>query len=327
LSDIRLLIFALETELMHQFRLPGFVTRRARVLAPASAGLLGVAIAILIVPLTASHVPYHEGNQSSPVAVSARDAGILSAADQLLIQQCMKRQGFQYWPIPESQIDPVPRFLYVLADVSWARTHGFGGDPGQIPVSLDSNEQYLYHLSAARQNLYADALVGDGPPGPAVTVAIPSGGILGHSSLGCQADAESELYGSFRAWFQVSAITGDLPVLWQERVFSDIKYKQAVTTWAACMRVRGHPYPDPGQAAAAFRRPAATRPAQAEIRVAVDEALCADNTGLAGVASRLNQEFTAAVDQKYQSSLAAEWRLERSALPRAQRILATHSGH
>jgi hypothetical protein len=238
---------------MRQFCRHAMSPLMARVSVPASAALLGLAVAVLVVTPGSKHV-----DPRSPVSgpVSARDISLLSRADQVLIQQCMQLQGFEYWPVPESQIDPVVRFPYVLTSVSWARTHGFGGDPGQSSPDMDPNEQYFGHLSATRQNVYSNALVGDGPDGPVATVVSPLGGVLGHSALGCQATAEAELYGSFQAWFQASSVVDALPTVWQAMVLNNAQYGQSVSAWSECMRVKGYAYSSPGRAAAAFQRPA-----------------------------------------------------------------------
>jgi len=161
--------------------------------------------------------------------------------------------------------------------------------------------------------------------GPAVQVALPSGGIEGASTQGCEARAESELYGNYGAWFQASTVARDLPMLWLPMILGDHRYQRAVAWWSDCMRAKGYRYSSPEQAAAAFQRPASSRPSRAELAVAVAEAVCADQTGLAGVASFLSKEFSAKVKRKYQSSLHAEWRLERNALPRARRLLRSTS--
>jgi hypothetical protein len=91
------------------------------------------------------------------------------------------------------------------------------------------------------------------------------------------------------------------------------------------MRAKGYQYSSPGQAPAAFQRPAAARPSRAEVAAAVAEAVCANQTRLTSVLSSLSKEFSAKVNRKYQSSLNAEWRLERNALPRARRLLGSIS--
>jgi hypothetical protein len=239
----------------------------------------------------------------------------------LSIRACMQEHGFNYWPIPASQIAPAQPYPLVVTSIRWARANGLGG----IPVfSSDANQRYYNHLPANRQSAYSNALVGEAG-GPAVQVALPSGGIEGASSQGCEARADSELYGNYRAWFQASTVARDLPLLWLPMILGNTRYHRAVASWSDCMRAEGYRYSSPEQAATAFQRPASSRPSKAEVAVAVAEAICANQTRLAGVVSFLTKEFSAKVNSKYQSSLNAEWRLERNALPRARRLLGSIS--
>jgi hypothetical protein len=258
-----------------------------------------------------------------PSPVQARDLSLLSTAEQLLIRACMQGHGFSYWPIPASQFAPVQSYPLVVTSIRWARANGLSG----IPVfSSDANQRYYNHLPASRQSAYSNALVGEAG-GPAVQVALPSGGIEGASSQGCEARAESELYGNYRAWFQASTVARDLPLLWLPMILADRRYQRAVGWWSGCMRAKGYRYSSPGLAAAAFQRSASSRLSRAEVAVAVAEAVCANQTRLTSVLSSLSKEFSAKVKRKYQSSLNAEWRLERNALPRARRLLGSISRH
>jgi hypothetical protein len=253
--------------------------------------------------------------------VQARSVNLLNTAEQLLIRACMQSSGFDYRPVPSSQFAPVVSYPLVVTSVRWARANGLG----DLQVfGLDANNEYYNHLPTSRQTAYSNALVGDAG-GPAVQVALPSGGIEGAGLQGCEAKAESELYGNYRAWFQASTVAGDLPTLWLPRVEEDRQYQRAVEWWSGCMRAKGYPYSSPTQAAAAFPRPPSSPPSKAEVAVAVVEATCANQTRLTSVLSSVSKEFSATVDSKYESYLHAEWRLERNALPRARRLLGSIS--
>jgi hypothetical protein len=293
-----------------------FHSSKTWVFLGTAAALVGVAIAA-----ATSAFGGPTARSAAVTPVPGQEVGVLNAANQVLIRDCMGRSGFRYWPIPANMIDPSTPFPYVVTNVRWAKEYGLGGYPGGTSGPADPNELYVNSLPAGKQDAYADDLVGP-PAGPQVTVALPTGGILGHSALGCQAQANAELYGSFRAWFQASSVASDLPLLSQSMVTNNVSYGRAVVAWSKCMRSKGFPYPSPGQAAAAFRRPAAARPGVLEVRVAVTEAVCAGSTGLGHEASYLNRVFSSLVDQRYQTSLNTEWRLEQSALARAREILA-----
>jgi hypothetical protein len=284
--------------------------------------LLPVATGLLCLPVALGAyigISPHRTSPSSKTAVSAADTNLLINAEQVLIRKCMQRQGFVYWSLSAQQAYPAVRFPYVITSVSWARRHGFS-DNLEFPVSADPNQRYYSKLSNSQQAAYSNALVGR-PNAPAVTTPLPSGGILGHSNDGCQAAADAELYGSYQAWFKASSVVLDLPTLWQSMVLSSRQYISAVSVWSGCMRQRGYRYASPADASAAFRNSTSPQSQLTAIRAAVAEALCADSTGLTRVATHLNQQFAAQVTRKFHSSLNAEWRLERRALPRARRVL------
>jgi hypothetical protein len=250
--------------------------------------------------------------RSSETAVPAADTNLLIAAEQVLIRDCMRRQGFQYWPLPASQAYPAVRFPYVITSVSWARRHGFSG--AFLPAaSLDPNQRYYSQLTVTQQTAYSDALVGR-PGSPGVTAPLPTSGIDGHSAEGCQATADRQLYGSYAAWFKARFVALDLPRLWQAMVLDDLRYASAVPVWSSCMRAKGYRYSNPAQAASM---------ANQQTQVAVAEAQCAGSTGLTRIVDSLDREYAARVSRDYRSSLEAEWRLERNALPQARQVLRT----
>jgi hypothetical protein len=291
--------------------------RSALLAGPAAAALLIVAAAVF-----SSQHPSHRPPAVPRLPVSSSDVQLLMRAEQELIRACMNRHGFKYWPIPGSQAYPTPHFATVVASVPWARKYGLGGDPA-ITSPSDPNERYFNNLQPAQRDWYSNALVGSASGG-AVTVSLPTGGILGHSSTGCQARADTELYGSYQAWFRASSVAFDLSTLQQLMVVNDHQYQRSVASWSRCMQAKGHPYSSPGQAAGAFRRPISAHPSRAETLVAVAEAVCANSTGLTEITRLLNRAFISEVDHKYQYSLQAEWSLERNALPMAKRVFGSH---
>ncbi len=303
----------MEFRRVYRFRLRRPSRRILPICLTAAAGVSCVAVAASSYG-SSSPIP-------RPSPVQARDLNLLGTAEQLLIRACMQGHGFSYWPIPASQFAPVQSYPLVVTSIPWARANGLSGFPVFSP---DANQRYYNRLPASRQSAYSNALVGEAG-GPAVQVALPSGAIEGASSQGCEARAESELYGNYRTWFQASTVALDLPMLWLPMILGDTRYQRAVAWWSDCMQAKGYRYSSPEQAATAFQRPFSSRPSREEVAVAVAEANCANQTRLAGVASFLTKEFSAKVNSKYQSSLNTEWRLERNALPRARRLLGSIS--
>jgi hypothetical protein len=259
---------------------------------------------------------------SDVAAVSTSDRALLDKANQILIRDCMRQHGFDYWPIAGDPTGGALPFPYVITSEQWAAVNGVRGysAPSNVP---DSNESYFKHLSTGRQDQYSDTLVGPSS-GHSVSVTLPSGGILGHSADGCQAQAATELYGDFQAWFQASSVSRDLKTVWQRAVMTDDRYRAAVQDWSTCIKRDGFAYRTPAEVAGAFsQRPLSTRPSTAETAVATAEARCAVRTGLADVVRRLDQEHSTTVRRRYQHYVDLQDRLERDALPQARRIVSS----
>ena len=181
--------------------------RKLWVLIPAVTCLLCLPVAIAVYLAGGSRPSRPTRTPQGPVPVS--ETSLLVNAEQVLIRDCMRRQGFAYWPIPVSLAYPAVRFPYVISSVSWARRHGFSG--ALMPdIRRDPNQRYYSQLTAAQQTVYSDALVGS-PGSPGVTTPLPTGGIDGHSADGCQATADAELYGNYPAWFKANTVALYLP--------------------------------------------------------------------------------------------------------------------
>jgi hypothetical protein len=285
---------------------------------PVAAGVLaGLLIGI---PLLSGLGPQHP--RSLPRQVTARDASLLYQAEQILIRDCMRQHGFRYWPVPLSDQSPdSSRFPFVIDNLAWARRNGFGGGQSARGAAEDPNNIYFKRLPERRQAGYVADV--DGPEGSrAAQVTMPEGYTLGHSSEGCQAQAEERLYGSYQDWFAAVNVTNGIRPLAATMVLNDPRYARAVRQWARCMRVSGSPYSSPAAAAAAWSKPARSRTRQAEIRAAVAEAECASSTGLAATARRLDTAYADVLSQKYRQEIQAYHRLRLDAVPIAQAIVA-----
>jgi hypothetical protein len=285
-----------------------------------TASALGAAIAI---PLILIHTAAAVNPAATPV--SAHDTDILINAEQLLIGQCMHSHGFKYWQIPAARVYPVPNFVSVVTSVSQAKRSGFGETP-ETGTGNDQNMQYFNHLRQRQQKLYSDSLLGLAAS-PPVMVRLPSGGIIGHSSTGCQAAAATELYGNYQTWFGAHMEALYLPAIWQLMVLKGHSYQTAASYWSACMRTAGYNYSTPGQAYAAFREENSGQPSRRAIQAAVAEAVCANRTGFDHTTARLDRLFAAEVNKRYWPVLNMEWRLERRALPHAELIVKSRPNY
>jgi hypothetical protein len=118
--------------------------------------------------------------------------------------------------------------------------------PRKIPdlSGAQRNWQYYNRQAASRRAAYLTALNGaEGSPG--VTVQLPEGPVLGHSSQGCTAAAQRALYGNYRAWFGAASTVAQLRPLWLGPVARDSAFERAVARWSRCMRAAGYGYRSP----------------------------------------------------------------------------------
>lgn len=231
------------------------------------------------------------GHQTGePRALTASESALLTDAEQSLIRECMLDQGFQLWvsPTPPEAADQL--FPYGVDDVRWAQAHGYGTDVRQDRAS-DPNVRYVQGLSADRRSAYGLALNGGGPSAPGVTVTLPNGLVMGHSTGGCMATADTRLYGDYQAWFQAKSMTDYFDQARQQSVLADAAYVGASAKWSACMRTAGFADPTPQAAREKFLDAPMPQPRALEIGTATQDARCTNETGLATTARTLDQRY------------------------------------
>lgn len=251
---------------------------------------------------------------------SAADRRSLHLAEQILIADCLRAQGFAYEVRTLADEPPPRRFPYVLDDVAWARRHGYGRDEERriaARKAADPNERYFRGLPPGRQKAALAALNGARPTG--LSARMPGGGVVVASDEGCTARARSRLYGDLQGWFAARLTVANLTPLYVPKVREDTEFRRAAGAWARCMAARGHRYASPDALREALP---GVRTRAAEIRLAVAEAGCAGESGLAATAKALDARYGAEVRRRYAAQIATELRLERAALPRAREVLS-----
>ncbi|MER8006760.1 hypothetical protein [Streptomyces sp. NPDC094149] len=256
--------------------------------------------------------------------LTAEEKNRLYQAEQLLLRTCMRDHGFEYRPVPRNPVPQAREFPYVVDDVAWARKHGYGSDIQREMARLreqDVNQRYFRSLPRERRAKALRAANGQDPNG--VTARALDGMVLRRSTEGCQSDADRVLYGDLAAWFQAKVTQDSLPEVRHKRVMADPAFGRAVKQWARCMRAAGHPYASPAQ----LREEALSGPGEPalaqrqEIRLAVAEAHCAADSGLARTAHALDRTYAIRLRHQYRSELDAAQRLQRGALPRADEVI------
>ncbi|MFV0131979.1 hypothetical protein ACLGIH_01690 [Streptomyces sp. HMX87] len=241
--------------------------------------------------------------------LTGAEKDLLNDAEQRLITDCMRGEGFSYTvdPPPPNR-SRAPDRPFGLDDVAWARRHGYGlaadgrsGDRGgaaQTPAG--SQERYLASLTPERRLAFDRAL--NGTDREAIVVEVPGRGQILTSADGCQAEARSRLYGDLHRWTEAKAIVVNLGYITWDQVVSEPGYTKALEGWRDCMAARGLPYRSSSEAIGdvASRRPQHTGESarKREMRTAVADAECNRDAGLSRTGTRLLREHVQAAARK-----------------------------
>lgn len=266
--------------------------------------------------------------------VTEQETELLYQAEQMLVRDCMVRQGFEYTLVPRKPIPELREFPYVVDDLAWARKHGYGTVLARRydqAMTDDPNERYFRSLSPERQTQAGLARNGDVTTGD-LLVQVDGLPASRSSSKGCVADAQRVLYRDLPTWIRARTVSDALNSLRPAAVVADPRYKAAVGRWSGCMREQGHPFATPSEARdsvapAPVGDPDQTPPlpkdaSAAEIRLAVAEATCAGRTDLAATARAVDRHHADVLRGQYKADVAAKQRLQLEALPRARAIVA-----
>jgi hypothetical protein len=255
--------------------------------------------------------------------VTEAEASVLYKAQQVLVRNCLKQQGFSWSIPPEKPIPEAREFPYVIDDATWARAHGYGSDIEQKADEVrrsDPNQRYAESLSADRRQAAVEALTGKTAEG--LSVALPSGGVIQRSDKGCQSEAERDLYGDLQSWYESQRITETLTTMRQQRVLGDARFTAGTKRWSECMKKAGHPYATPAEAhAEQVGAPKSRQSQQRETSIALTEVTCAQSSGLAATAKQLDREYEQALRTQYKATVARKLRMELAAVPKARAIV------
>jgi hypothetical protein len=239
--------------------------------------------------------------------VSAADLQDLAVAEQDLISGCMRARGFRYWPQASGSSRYLQPLFLMPPSVDAARKHGFGS-----PAPADPNGAYVETLSESAQSAYAVAVNGSMDSGPQVTVTIPQGGVVGHSTQGCQAMAENRLYGSFPRWYAASTIVGEVQAMLQSKVAGSMT--TVTNRWRSCVAARGYHW-------VSLTQPEiAPSPGSSIRQAAVADAICATATHISSVAYRVAGPYAKKLDAEYRKELNAYQVMQQDAVPLAREV-------
>ncbi|WP_423463038.1 hypothetical protein ACO229_24350 [Promicromonospora sp. MS192] len=271
-------------------------------------------------PARSGDVPARELTDAEQVRVDE--------AVELLVRDCMKAEGFRYVPAWVASVEERQGSGYVLADVAWAREHGYGLELEDRVAEIqrsDPNHAYANALPEAERVRWSVALDGD-PAGGMLTAELPAGGVVQTPRESCFAQAKDKLYGDFAAWFRTEKVATNLVGLYAQDIVADERFVTQLGAWSECMGRRGYDYPDPPAVRDDLHHVLAglsgERARTAERDLAVAEATCAvRETALVSTAHDLEDEYCARLDQ-YDDEVAGYRRMQVVALENAERVLA-----
>ncbi|MFJ7587337.1 hypothetical protein ACIQZO_08040 [Streptomyces sp. NPDC097617] len=273
-------------------------------------------------------LPRDDAGRRAPVrAVDTAELELLHTAGELLVQDCMRAQGFSYWPVPRVPHPDYRDFPYGVDDADWARGHGFGRG---IERLLDEQAasgpagQYVRGLSDGQRDAMGAALLG--PESKGLEVRSPLGGTLSHSDRGCVTESWRTLYGDARAWYSSSETANQLTAVRTGRVNQDPAFGRALAAWSECVGGRGFPAAHPvRQREEQLARTGPGAEAQ-DVPMATAQAECARSTGLADTTRDLHERLSERIRAENGAVFDAMRRMQVAALPTARDVVARHSG-
>ncbi|MFD6023435.1 hypothetical protein [Streptomyces griseoluteus] len=261
--------------------------------------------------------------------LTATEELLVERAEQQLVKKCMGKSGFRFWTTGVETAASREGAGFVLDDVKWARTYGYGGQfrrDAEKARRHGPNGAYENALPQRERARYREVLDGSASGG-VLSASLPAGGTVSTPRHSCFTQAKDYLYGDFATWFRVEKTATNLTPLYVPDLVKDKRFTKALAAWSRCMNGRGRHYADPSDLRADLSRlteglsdPAAHA---AEVRVAVDEAECARVSSLAHTARTLEVEYRADKTRRFKDDIAAYQRMRLAALEHAEKVLGT----
>ncbi|WP_328562277.1 hypothetical protein [Streptomyces coelicoflavus] len=256
---------------------------------------------------------------------TAAEAAELHRSEEQEIRQCMNRRGFGYRVGAAGDVEgQAAESPYGLLTQRRASTDGYGLTVRRLRTPpTDPNTQQVSSLTVRERRAWEEALKGS-PDGPREEIVLQDGPTLSVATDSCVSVGRRALYGA--SWERDHYTVQHLRNAIVKDTLDHPLVKAAERKWAACMRDEGFRYEhreDPlkalkkrldatGSDAAALRATG-----REELKIAVRDAVCQAEAGLAEEISRAQKQVEKALPPARTSRLA-EFRTARdSALRRA----------
>ena len=273
------------------------------------------------------------------VASAHRAMTIENQAENILIRDCMKEAGFEFYVDLVTPSDfPIEQGFQIYAGVMTSESApqtGYGPfldspyfsstssdtdepiDPAETENAETRNAEYYFALSSLEQAAYEIAFNG-GHDGTRIT--LDDGTEI--SGEGCVADARKEVLGE--QWLDVIVTFNSLQMsLGQLDIQSDTEFAAAAMEWRSCMADYGYEFEGLGDAISAgiSLRGESVKPTSEELDQAVADVSCQDSADLAGASQRAYERLQGDVVEENVSTLLAWREFESTILERSSAVL------
>lgn len=232
---------------------------------------------------TAPAAPSSGANIQLPLdaygAGTAEQEGVITKADDLLTQQCMRSKGFQYSAQPVGVGSPASKTVgepygpYGINDPAQAARYGYSVPSGSSTANLAANPALARSLSFSAQlqdhgASYMVALYGTAAP-QQLADKHPRG------CIDASAKIADPAYGTVDR-----SLVSELAQESVQRTEADSRVIQVESRWSTCMAAQGFQYQTPSDAQMA---PWPAAPSHEEIQVAEADVTCKGKTNLPGI--------------------------------------------
>jgi hypothetical protein len=243
----------------------------------------------------------------------------LSRAQSVLVDRCMRDEGFSY-PL-EKPGQAVKRDRTYGLSVEEAQRTGYQSE-SQI-LTLPDREPAIAPTDPTGRTRYYTALFGRGDAA-AVQVTDPlTGASVGTSPTGCNSQAQKELFGGdLAAAILHTTVTGDLVPVAEASAAKDRALTALNKRWARCMAQAGWHYPDPDHALGAARRTGYRALDGGQPReIAIADATCEEQTDYAAGREAVEEHHLRMLLDRNPATIAAVRKSGAAAMQRARAVL------
>lgn len=297
-----------------------------RILAPAAVllAIAGGGLVLTTGQATGSPTPLTADPAARQEAESLSAAnGDLSRADSVLVDRCMRAQGFSY-PVEKAGQRVTRDRSYGLSVAESERT-GYQSQSGILRLP-DSEPDIAPSDPAERQRFYLALFGPDDAPGVEVEDPTAPGVRIGMSSGGCVSSAQRELFGGdLAAAIRYGAVSGNFLNHAEAEAGDDPARRALNKRWSSCMKHAGRSYPDPDKAISAARGLAGNRFAALASgqprEIAIADATCQEQTGYAAARSTIEEHHFRLLLDQHAVAIAAVRESGRAAAAHATEVL------